>query len=191
MPWQEATPMEQRERFVRDHQRGLYTMTELCARYTISRKTGYKWLDRFDAGGRAALSDRCRAPHPCPHAMSDRVAQRPCEARRSHPNWGPSKLLDWLTPRHPDVDLPASSTAGHLLARQGLSDPRIAVGLEELKPGNIMLTKAGTKLLDFGLAKTGGRGGSYWTRRGARAVFITVQRADSRSVGHSSDIRSA
>ena len=40
MPWLEATPMEQRERFIRDHAAGLYTMTELCARHTISRKTG-------------------------------------------------------------------------------------------------------------------------------------------------------
>jgi transposase len=40
--------MEERERFIADHQRNLYTMSELCARYGISRKTGYKWLARFD-----------------------------------------------------------------------------------------------------------------------------------------------
>jgi hypothetical protein len=84
----------------------------------------YKWLGRFDEGGRSALSDRSRAPHQRPHAMSDRVAQLICEARRSHPSWGPGKLLDWLTPRHPDVDLPASSTAGDLLARKGLVKKR-------------------------------------------------------------------
>ena len=52
MPWLETAPMEQRERFIRDHRSALYTMTELSARYGISRKTGYKWLDRFDEGGR-------------------------------------------------------------------------------------------------------------------------------------------
>ena len=52
MPWLETAPMEQRERFIRDHQLGLYTMVELSTRYGISRKTGYKWLDRFDEGGR-------------------------------------------------------------------------------------------------------------------------------------------
>jgi putative transposase len=62
MPWLEATPMEQRERFIRDHAGVLYTMTELCARHTISRKTGYKWLERFDEGGRTALVDQSRAP---------------------------------------------------------------------------------------------------------------------------------
>ena len=54
MPWLETAPMEQRERFIRDQQLALYTMTELCARYGISRKTGYKWLERFDEGGRDA-----------------------------------------------------------------------------------------------------------------------------------------
>lgn len=86
MPWLEATPMEQRERFIRDQQNGLYTMTELCDRHNISRKTSYKWLDRFDAGGRAALSDRSRAPHCCPHRISSDVAELICTARRQHPS---------------------------------------------------------------------------------------------------------
>lgn len=120
MPWLEATPMEQRERFIRDQQNGLYTMTELCDRHNISRKTGYKWLDRFDAGGRAALGDRSRAPHQCPHRISSEVADVICTARRQHPSWGPEKLLQWLAPRHTGIALPATSTAGDLLARRGL-----------------------------------------------------------------------
>src|SRR3984957_3592900 len=74
MPWLETAPMEQRERFIRDHQLALYTMAELSARYGISRKTGYKWLDRFDEGGRDGLGDRSRAPLRCPHKISDEGA---------------------------------------------------------------------------------------------------------------------
>jgi len=44
MPWQETRPMDQRERFIEDERLALYSMTELCARYGVSRKTGYKWL---------------------------------------------------------------------------------------------------------------------------------------------------
>jgi putative transposase len=124
MPWLETAPMEQRERFIRDERLALYTMTELCERYGISRKTGYKWLDRFDAGGRAGLSDRSRAPHQCPHRIADNVAQLICLARRQHPSWGPEKLLQWLEPRHPEVEMPAVSTAGDLLARKGLVKKR-------------------------------------------------------------------
>ena len=124
MPWLETAPMEQRERFIRDERLALYPMTELCERYGISRKTGYKWLDRFDAGGRAGLSDRSRAPHQCPHRIADNVAQLICLARRQHPSWGPEKLLQWLEPRHPEVEMPAVSTAGDLLARKGLVKKR-------------------------------------------------------------------
>jgi putative transposase len=46
MPWSVETPMSQRREFVEDAQRGLYTMCELCARYGISRRVGYKWLMR-------------------------------------------------------------------------------------------------------------------------------------------------
>ena len=124
MPWLETAPMEQRERFIRDWQLDLYTMTELTARYDVSRKTGYKWLERFDEGGRQALGDRSRAPHQCPHRISEETAHLICDARRQHPTWGPEKLLDWLEPRHPRRAWPAVSTAGDLLARKGLVKKR-------------------------------------------------------------------
>jgi len=47
MPWQESCAMDERVSFIADHVSGLWTMTELCERYEISRKTGYKWLDRY------------------------------------------------------------------------------------------------------------------------------------------------
>ncbi len=58
MLWQETSPVEERARFIDDHQLGLSTMIELCARYAIRRKAGYKWLERDDGGGRPALQDR-------------------------------------------------------------------------------------------------------------------------------------
>ena len=61
MPWQETHPMDQRLHFVADHQRGLYAMTTLCARYGVSRKTGYKWLQRYAAEGAAMSLDEAVA----------------------------------------------------------------------------------------------------------------------------------
>src|SRR6266852_7821560 len=124
MAWLETSPVEQRERFIRDHRVGLYTMAELCVRYDVSRKTGYKWLARFDDAGRAGLQDRSRAPHHCPHRISADAAAVICAARRQHPSWGPAKLLAWLRPRQPALDWPAISTAGDLLARRGLVKKR-------------------------------------------------------------------
>jgi len=120
----ETSPLEQRERFIRDHRLDLYAMAELCARYGISRKTGYKWLARFEEGGRLGLRDRSRAPHHCPHRIARDVAAVICAARRQHPSWGAGKLLTWLQPRHPGMDWPAVSTAGDLLARRGLVKKR-------------------------------------------------------------------
>jgi transposase InsO family protein len=124
MPWLETSPVDQREKFIRDQRFDLYAMTELCERYGISRKTGYKWLARFDEEGRRGLADRSRAPHRCPHRISGETAQLICQARRQHPSWGPAKLLAWLGPRHPVLELPAVSTAGDLLARRGLVKKR-------------------------------------------------------------------
>jgi putative transposase len=80
MPWLETSPMEGRERFIRDHRLDLYPMRELCARYGISRKTGYKWLMRFEDAGRRGLQDRSRAPHQCPHRIAEDVADMICAA---------------------------------------------------------------------------------------------------------------
>lgn len=120
MPWAETEPMKERMRFVTDWERGHYGVSELCARYGISRKTGYKWLDRYEAEGVVGLGERSRAPRHCPHRIEPRVARALVEARRLHPSWGPRKLLAWLAQRHPGLELPAASTAGDLRKRRGL-----------------------------------------------------------------------
>lgn len=120
MPWSETNPMKERLRFIDDLESTLYTMTELCERYGISRKTGYKWAERYVAGGLEGLLDRSRAPKRCPHRTEERVSQALVEARRQHPHWGPRKLLKILQREHPDWPWPAPSTAGEILKRQGL-----------------------------------------------------------------------
>ena len=78
MPWLEILPMEQRTRFIADDRLGLYTRAELCARYGISRKTGYKWLDRYHHEGQPGLQDRSHAPHHCPHRIAPALAELIC-----------------------------------------------------------------------------------------------------------------
>ena len=116
--------MEQREKFIKDLRFGLFCMAELCDRYGVSRKTGYKWIERFEEDGRHGLDDRSRAPKTCPHRIEPVVAYAICDARRRHPTWGPRKILQWMEPRFPAMVLPAVSTAGDLLARRGLVKKR-------------------------------------------------------------------
>ena len=120
MPWRATSPMEQRIRFVKDARTGLYTMRELCERYNVSRKTGYKWTARFEAEGVAGLADRSRAPHSPERRMSEAAREALLEVRRKHPSWGPRKILAWLEARHARTAWPAASSVGELLRREGL-----------------------------------------------------------------------
>jgi hypothetical protein len=87
-------------------------MVELCERYGVSRKTGYKWVERYEREGVDGLRERSRAPHHCPHRIAPDVAAAICAGRRQHPSWGPEKILHWLKRRDPELELPATSTAG-------------------------------------------------------------------------------
>jgi transposase len=124
MPWSETTKMRERMRFVLDAEGELFTMTELCERYGISRMTGHKWLRRFRQDGVRALEDRCRAPLHCPHRTDPEVVEALVEARHQHPYWGARKLILWLARRQPDLRLPAASTAGDILKGLGLVKDR-------------------------------------------------------------------
>ena len=116
--------MDARARFVLEVEAGLFTMTELCRIYGISRETGYYWLRRYQAGGVEALQDLGRAPDRHPNQTSKEIEQAVLQLRRSHMRWGPRKLKHVLQRQEPEIRWPASSTIGHLLAREGLVIPR-------------------------------------------------------------------
>lgn len=126
MPWKESGPVKERMRFIVAHQSGLYSMTDLCATYGISRRVGYKWILRYEAEGPAGLVDRSRAPKSSPQRMDSALEQLLLDARRAHPRWGPRKVLAWLGKQHPELEgvLPAASTTGDLFRRHRLIEPR-------------------------------------------------------------------
>lgn len=127
--------MEERLQFVRDAQRDRFTMSELCARYGVSRRIGYKWLARYEAEGRAGLVDRSHAPHACPHRIPAALEQLLIAERIAHPHWGARKLLAVLARHHPRVTRwPAASTVADLLARRGLVQKR-RVRRKSVHPG--------------------------------------------------------
>ena len=88
-------------------------MTELCERYGISRKTGYKWIDRYIQQGPEALEERSRRPDTSPNKTPDDIEALIVQTRQRHPTWGGKKLLDFLVPRYPAIAWPHRSTAGH------------------------------------------------------------------------------
>jgi transposase InsO family protein len=116
--------MDERRRFVGEARRGLYTVSELCERYGISRKTGYKWLERFEKGGEPALEDRSHCKHTFPNGTDPEVLEAILACRQRHPTWGSRKIRAVAQARLPNVDWPAASTIGDILKRHGLVVPR-------------------------------------------------------------------
>lgn len=120
LPWNSASPETEQIRFIQRWERGGETFLELCRGFGISRKTGYKRVQRFQAWGWEGLRDLSRAPRHHPNRMGREVAERLISARQAHPTWGPKKLVAWLKDREPLVPWPAPSTVGGLLDRAGL-----------------------------------------------------------------------
>lgn len=120
MPWRSSSSMDLRTQFIADYLRGVFTISELSREYQISRKTAYKWIDRYDADGATALVDRSRRPHYSPQATSPDIVQALLTKRRRHPHWGAKKLLKLLAQAEPQRNWPARSTACDLLRRHNL-----------------------------------------------------------------------
>lgn len=99
-------------------------MIDVCAEFGISRKTGYKFLNRYRQYGPVGLCDEPKVAHRLPHRLPDEVAKLLLDARIAHPTWGPRKLRAWLLAKTPAVRLPSPSTIGDLLKRRGLIQPR-------------------------------------------------------------------
>jgi transposase InsO family protein len=117
--------MSERRAFLDAYEHGGYSVTELCERFGISRKTGYKWLARAQSDAPEGLAERSRAPKSHPNQTPDQITRILVSAREKHPHWGPVKLRHWLLARQPELEerLPAPSTIGAILKRHGLVKP--------------------------------------------------------------------
>jgi putative transposase len=126
MTWKELSRVDERIVLVSEYLKGEKPMTELCREFGVSRKTGYKWLGRYQVEGAAGLDDRSRAPRSHPNRIEQVVLEALVQARRAHPHWGARKILAWLARKQPALKLPVPSTVSELFARYGLSRARQA-----------------------------------------------------------------
>ena len=119
MPWKSVKPMEEKIRFIGDYLSRVFNFTELCERYGISRKTGYKWVDRYTEGGAKGLDDRSRRPEDSPRRTPIHIEKTILEVRQKHPSWGAKKILKILERKRIKYDLPCRSTVCEILKRNG------------------------------------------------------------------------
>lgn len=120
MPWSQTSPMDQRTQFIADYLRDSLAFAELCELYNISRKTGYKWVDRYLREGPAGLEDLPRRPRTSPRQTPEHVVAALVEARQRHPSWGGKKILALMQKKHPHWPLPHRATVCDIFNRHGL-----------------------------------------------------------------------
>ncbi len=121
MPWKEVTTMSQRLEFVRLALHEDANMSQLCHRFGISRKTGYKWLNKYQQHGKEALMDQSRRPHISPNRTPAEIEELVLQVRDEHPVWGGRKINSLLL-RGGHSDIPHPSTITGILHRNGRMD---------------------------------------------------------------------
>lgn len=121
MGWKETRVQEERMKFVMDIEADEESLTEICRAYGVSRKTGYKWLERYQAEGVAGLADRSRAPHNHPNAISTADETAILAMRAKYATWGERKIRRQLDVTRPEQTWPSASAIGALLKRHGLT----------------------------------------------------------------------
>jgi transposase InsO family protein len=126
MPWKEYEVSDQRMHFISSCLEKEDSMAALCRRFGVSRRVGYKWLERYREEGPAGLLNRSRAPHDHPNQVEAELESRILSKRVAHPTWGARKLLAALARdcEEEAIDWPAPSTVGQILNRAGLARPR-------------------------------------------------------------------
>jgi putative transposase len=119
MPWKECNVIEERLQFIARLRDG-DKMSELCREFGISRKTGYKILNRYNDVGLEGLTDRSRRPYRHANQLPQQIEDLIVCLKREKPTWGAPKIMERLARRYPDVHTPAISTIHAILDRHGL-----------------------------------------------------------------------
>jgi len=149
MPWRIISMKEERLTFVLEYldaQRRI-PFVDLCRKYNVSTKTGYKWVNKFLSGGEDNLIDSSRKPLTCPSKISSEVEECVISIRKQYPTWGPKKIHVEMLCLFDHLETPSEGSIGNILKRNDLSSRRLyrkhvakTAPLEEcLKPNDIWM----------------------------------------------------
>lgn len=118
MGWKECDCVSERREFVRLASVEGVNFSELCRRFGVSRKTGYKWRKRYQEEGDQAMEDRSRRPTSSPLKTADEIEQQVLQLRDSHRAWGGRKIRKRMELQGV-TGLPSVSTVSAILRRHG------------------------------------------------------------------------
>lgn len=115
MPWMECNTMSQRQEFVKFAQKEDANISMLCKQFGISRKTGYKWLERYTSQGNNGLHNQSRRPICSPNKTSQEMEDMILAVRDEH-HWCGRKIQGHLM-RKGVLNVPSPSTITMILKR--------------------------------------------------------------------------
>lgn len=119
MPWTEVTVMEEKKRFIKAYLESKSTFTSLCKAFGISRRTGYKYLARFEEYGLEGLAEQSKCPKNSPLKTKEEIEDLVLSVRYLHPSWAGEKIKIYLT-NQGYKNLPSEKTIDRILKRNGL-----------------------------------------------------------------------
>ena len=121
MPFREVSAVEMRMEFVKLATKESANIRQLCRRYGISSRTGYKWIRRYGEEGESGLVDRSRRPHRSPQRSREKLEQHVLRIRSEQSAWGARKIRRIL--QNEGIEVGAISTVHAILQRHGQVDP--------------------------------------------------------------------
>lgn len=120
MGWQRTSIMEEKLKFIRAWLSGVYSISDLCLSFGISRTTGHRLIRRYEKEGMACFFVASKSPKHIPHKTSSEVESAIVFLRKKHPRWGARKIQKLLEQDIPLEMIPAESTINKILSRNGL-----------------------------------------------------------------------
>ena len=118
MPWRKTEPMEERLKLIADRLAG-YSITELSVIYGVSRKTVYKWTERYNRLGHDGLQELCRAPINHPNQTDEEIIDHLVKAKQLHMSW--ASFISTLPQCGPSRETLVSATRASTRRDSGVS----------------------------------------------------------------------
>ena len=120
MPWKESDVMNLRTEFMLRTFEGKVPFGELCREFGISRKTGYKWKQRFFQEGLGGLANQSRRPRSSPSQVDEDTVCHIVRLKLAHPGWGPRKIRTVFGRNFPGREVASESSFKRILDKAGL-----------------------------------------------------------------------
>ena len=119
MPWKECSKMNEKMKFIARYLEG-ERVSDLCREFEISRKTGYKFIERYKTQGIQGLIEKPRVALSHPHKTTDAVIAVILEIKTKYPTWGAAKIKEYISKRYSGTTAPAKSTIHRILEQNNL-----------------------------------------------------------------------